>query len=40
VECKDDTVNQGGSGTFDVSKSKVIGADPEEGRKLLDRLDL
>ena len=40
VECKDDTVNQNGSGNFDVSKTFGRGVEPDSGRKLLDTLYL
>ena len=40
TECKDDTVNTGGQGTYDVEKTKGMGKEPPKGRKLLDRIDL
>ena len=40
TECKDDTVNQDGLGTFDVNRTKGRGREPGEGRTLLDRIDL
>jgi hypothetical protein len=40
VECKDDTVNQDGSGTYDVDRTEGQGRKPDEGIELLDRLDL
>jgi hypothetical protein len=40
TECKDDTVNQDGRGTFDVNRTKGRGREPGEGRHLLERIDL
>lgn len=40
AECKDDTVNQDGSGTYDVQRTEGLGREPNEDRQLLDRLDL
>ncbi|KAK3933966.1 Ribonuclease/ribotoxin [Diplogelasinospora grovesii] len=35
VECKDDTVNPNGQGTWDVRKTERLGREPEGERKLL-----
>jgi len=40
VECKDDTVNQDGRGTYDVNRTEGRGKEPAPGRTLLERLDL
>jgi hypothetical protein len=39
TECKDDTVNTGGKGTYE-KKSQGKGQEPGEGRQLLDRIDM
>jgi len=40
TECKDDTVNADGKGTWDVNKTQGKGREPGAGRKLLDKIDL
>jgi hypothetical protein len=40
VECKDDTVNQDGEGTFDVNRTEGRGREPGPDRELLERLDM
>jgi hypothetical protein len=40
TECKDDTVNTSGKGTWDTEKTKGRGKEPGQGRELLDRIDL
>lgn len=40
TECKDDTVNTSGKGTWDTEKTKGRGREPGPGRQLLDRIDL
>ncbi|PMD55099.1 Ribonuclease/ribotoxin, partial [Hyaloscypha bicolor E] len=40
AECKDDTVNTSGKGTWDTEKTKGRGREPGPGRQLLDRIDL
>ncbi|KAF8861359.1 hypothetical protein BDZ45DRAFT_703477 [Acephala macrosclerotiorum] len=39
TECKDDTVNQNGKGTYE-KKGSGKGREPGQGRKLLERIDL
>jgi len=40
TECKDDTVNTDGKGTWDTEKTQGKGREPGPGRDLLDRIDL
>jgi len=40
TECKDDTVNQDGAGTYDVNRTEGRGREPGPGRKLLDRIEM
>ncbi|KAE9367606.1 Ribonuclease/ribotoxin [Stipitochalara longipes BDJ] len=40
TECKDDTVNTDGKGTWDTEKTRGRGKEPGPGRELLDSLDL
>lgn len=40
TECKDDTVNTDGKGTYDTERTKGRGKEPGPGRELLDRIDL
>jgi ribonuclease len=40
TECKDDTVNPDGKGTWDTERTKGRGREPGPGRDLLDRIDL
>ncbi|PMD18345.1 Ribonuclease/ribotoxin [Hyaloscypha hepaticicola] len=40
TECKDDTVNTDGKGTWDTEKTQGRGREPGPGRDLLDRIDL
>jgi hypothetical protein len=40
VECKDDTVNQNGQGTYDVDITQGRGKEPVSGRTLLQNLEL
>ena len=40
TECKDDTVNVGGKGTWDTNNTNGRGNEPGPGRELLDRIDL
>jgi hypothetical protein len=40
TECKDDTVNTDGKGTWDINKTQGKGREPGPGRELLDRIDL
>lgn len=40
TECKDDTVNTDGKGTYAGKKGYGRGREPGEGRKLLERIDL
>jgi hypothetical protein len=40
TECKDDTVNTDGQGTYDTERTKGRGKEPGPGRELLDKIDL
>jgi len=40
TECKDDTTNTEGKGTYDVERTKGRGKEPGPERKLLERIDM